>query len=309
MKWFQSSKTKGYLFALVATVSFSNVYIFSKAAMNEVSIGKFWIYWFAIGLSFNFLFTLFTRSFRVLKGLRLKAYRIFLFLGVLEIATNSTFFLAIQTIPDPSVTSFLGNLYMVFLVILGVVMLKERFMVIESVGVVITLVGAFMVGYQGGNKISDFFVPGTGLVLINTFLAAYTSIVAKKTILRYNPALVNLNQTLFLFVASAIYFLFCGETLSISFNAISNIFIGSLLGPFLGILMIYYSFKYIEASRSSVIQGLKGIFVLIGSLVYLGLMPQPIQLAGGLISVLGVLVMTLPRANLFNFRGSISKYL
>lgn len=299
---FLSKRNKGYLFALIATISFSNVYIFSKAALNEVSLAQFWLYWFAIGLLFNFLFSLQNGSFKLLKNLPLKDYKLFFILGGLEVATTSTFFISLKIIPDPAVASFLGNMYVVFLVVLGVIMLKERFSFIESVGVAITILGAFTVGYNGGSSFGDFFVAGTGFVLINSFLAAFTSIIAKKAIKKYNPSLINVNRTIFLFLFALVFFLVSGDSISIPNSALKNITIGALLGPVLGILTIYYSYKYIEASRSSVIQGMKGIIVLIGSFIYFGLFPQTIQLIGGIITVIGVLIMTLSKAKLLPWR-------
>ena len=40
------SEVKGYIAVLVATIAMSNVYIFSKAALNELSLVKFGVYWF-----------------------------------------------------------------------------------------------------------------------------------------------------------------------------------------------------------------------------------------------------------------------
>ena len=68
-----------------------------------------------------------------------------------------------------------------------------------------------------------------------------------------------------------------------------NIILGSLLGPFLTALTQYSAIKYLEASRVSIIQSSKGLFVLAGALIYFGLFPSAYQLAGGLITILGVI--------------------
>ena len=44
----RSDTIKGYLFAFIATLAFSNVYIFSKAALNEIHIAQFGSYWFFV---------------------------------------------------------------------------------------------------------------------------------------------------------------------------------------------------------------------------------------------------------------------
>ncbi len=40
---------KGYLLALLSVVAISNVYIFSKVALKEVSLPQFGVYWFGLG--------------------------------------------------------------------------------------------------------------------------------------------------------------------------------------------------------------------------------------------------------------------
>jgi drug/metabolite transporter (DMT)-like permease len=66
-------------------------------------------------------------------------------------------------------------------------------------------------------------------------------------------------------------------------------------------LMIYYSFKFIEASRSSIVQSLKGIVVLAGSWIYFGTLPLKHQIIGGGLTVIGVLIMTLAQAKILRF--------
>jgi drug/metabolite transporter (DMT)-like permease len=47
------------------------------------------------------------------------------------------------------------------------------------------------------------------------------------------------------------------------------------------------------------VQSLKGIFVLIGAYLVFKTLPAPHQLAGGLITVTGVLIMTMAKAGVF----------
>ena len=70
-----------------------------------------------------------------------------------------------------------------------------------------------------------------------------------------------------------------------------NLAIGSLLGPFLTGFAQYSALRFIEASRTMIIQTTRSLFVLVGSMIYLSILPEPIQLTGGLITILGVIVM------------------
>lgn len=295
----KSNTLKGYLFALIATLSFSNVYIFSKAALNEVHLAQFGLYWFAIGATLSVLFAWKQGKLSQLKYLRKRQVRILIILGILEILTTTTFFISVNIIPDPSVTSFLGNMFPVMVTLGGVFLLKERFGWIEVIGVILALVGAFIISYQGGTSLKTLFIRGTGVVFINALFATIATLTVKLNVKKLSPELLNLNRTVWLLVFSIIMFLVYKQSLIIPISALKNIAIGAVLGPFLAILTVYYSLHYIEASRSAIIQSLKGIFVLIGAFLVFNTFPTMHQFVGGMVTVVGVLVMTLAQAGVF----------
>lgn len=294
----KSNTLKGYLFALIATLAFSNVYIFSKAALNEVHLTQFGVYWFAIGTLFSLGFAIKNKKLKQIKTLSKRQVRILLVLGVLEILTTTTFFISINIIPDPAITSFLGNMFPVMVTLGGVLILREKFGWIEALGVVLALLGAFMISYTGGTSINDLFISGTGVIFINAIFATTATLVVKVHVKKLSPELLGLNRTTWLLVFSLVMFFIYGESIIIPMSALKNIAIGSILGPFLAILAVYYSYTYIEASRSAIVQSLKGIFVLAGAWLFFHTFPAGYQFAGGMITVFGVLVMTLARAGI-----------
>lgn len=294
----KSYKIKGYIFAIIGTLAFSNEYIFSKAALNEVPLAVFGVYWFSVSTLLIFLFAVRSKSLRQIKIMTRNQVRILVTLGFLEILTTTSFYTSVRIIPDPAVTSFLGNMYPVMLAMGGIVVLGERFGPVEIIGAFLALAGAFIVGYTGETELNKLFIPGTGVVLINALLATITSLVVKVHVKKLSPELLSLNRSIWLLVFSFIMFFALGHSFAIPLSALRNITIGAALGPSLAIITIYYSFRYMEASRSSVVQTLKGIFVLIGAYLFFGTLPQRHQLAGGLLTVVGVLIMTLAKAHM-----------
>jgi drug/metabolite transporter (DMT)-like permease len=295
----RSNTFKGYAFAIIATLSFSNVYIFSKAALNEVHLAQFGLYWFAIGAVLSLLFAWKRGKLKQLRELTKRQIRILLTLGVLEILTTTTFFISINIIPDPSVTSFLGNMFPVMVTFGGVLLLKERFGWIEVIGITLALSGAFIISYQGGTTLKTLFIQGTGIVFVNALFATIATLTVKVNVKNLSPELLNLNRTIWLLLFSTIMFVVYKQSLVIPFSAFKNIAVGAILGPFLAILTVYYSYHYIEASRSAIVQSLKGIFVLIGAFWVFKTFPAPHQFIGGMITVIGVLIMTLAQAGFF----------
>lgn len=291
----KSEEWKGYTYAIVGTVAFSSLYVFSKAGLNQVELAQFGLYYFGMGFLLNLFFILLSGKKDHLMQLKPKVIALLVLIGAIDIISNITFFMAIHAIPDPSVTSFLGNLFPVFLSILGITFLKERFTLIETIGAVIAITGAFAISYSGNLSWSEFFIPGTGFVVINTLFAATVSVIIKKNVDKTSPEIFNLNSNGWIFLFFICYFLYSEQSIHIPGTALGNIALGALFGSFIGLLSFYYSYRYIAASRSSIIQSSKGIFVLIIAYFFFGNLPLPIQLWGGVITIIGVLVMTFGR--------------
>lgn len=294
----KSDTFKGYIFAIIATLAFSNVYIFSKAALNEIPLAQFGSLWyFVVGVS-CFLFALFNKKLGQLAHLKHNQVYVLLTLGLLEIITTTLFFVSIHVIPDPSITSFLGNMYPVLVMLGGIFIFHERFGPIEIFGGFLALAGAFIISYTGGTTLETLFIRGTGIVFVNAIFAASATLVVKAYVKQLSPELLNLNRAVWLFMFSVVMFFSRGEPVVFSPDGVVNTTVGAVL-EFVAILTVYYSFKYIEVSRSSIVQSLKGIFVLLAAFLFFGTFPKPYQLVGGILTVTGILIMALAQAGLF----------
>ena len=76
-----NNQLKGYLLAFLSVVAVSNVYIFSKAALNEVTLAQFGFYWFGFGLIWLILFGIKNKSFALVKLFKRKQFLLLLLLG------------------------------------------------------------------------------------------------------------------------------------------------------------------------------------------------------------------------------------
>jgi len=291
----KSDVFKGYFFTVIATLSFSNVYVFSKVALNELPLAQFGLIWYAVVTVFCLIFAASNKKLRQMTSLTRKQVSILLMLGALEIITTTLFFVSINIIPDPSVTSFLGNMFPVMVMLGGIFILHERFGPVEIFGGFLALAGAFVISYSGGTTLDTIFIKGTGVVFFNALFASTATLVVKVHVKKLSPELLNLNRGLWLLMFSLVMFFVMDESVVISAQAFKNTIVGAIL-EFTAILTVYYSYKYIEASRSSIIQSLKGIFVLIGAFFVFKTLPLPHQLWGGMITVIGVLFMALAQA-------------
>ena len=279
---------KGYLLALLSVVAVANVYIFSKAALTEVTIPQFGLYWFLFGLLWILLYAWHKKSYKIFKELSPKNYQVLLFLGIIEIFSTYYFYKSIQVISNPTIVSFLGNISPVFMIFLSFFFLKERFGTLEFIGMILVLFGAFVISYKGNMHLQDMFINGTRDVLLYSLFSAVNYVVVKKNITKIHPIMLTISRCVFLLIFSLMALFYFEDSFIISKTAFVNIFIGSLLGPFLTVIAGYLALQYITSSRRAIISSTRGIFVLLGSYLYFGHFPEAIALIGGAITIVGV---------------------
>ena len=282
---------KGYLLALLSVIAVANVYIFSKAALTEVSIPQFGVYWFLFGLLWILLYAWHKKSYKIFRGLSNKSYRVLLFLGIIEVFSTYYFYKSIHVISNPTIVSFLGNMSPVFMIVLSFFFLKERFGNIEFSGMILVLFGAFVISYKGNMDLRDMFINGAQDVLLYSLFSAVNYVVVKKNITKIHPILLTISRCVFLLIFSLMALMYFKDSLIISETAFINIFIGSLLGPFLTVIAGYLALQYITSSHRAIISSTRGVFVLLGAYLYFGQFPKAIALLGGAITIIGVFVI------------------
>ena len=286
-----SNSVKGFLLAFLSVLAISNVYLFSKVALKEVSLPQFGVYWFAFGLFWILLYAWYQKSFSLFKKLPRRCYGVLFFVGLLEVIGTYFFFKAIDTITNPTIVSFIGNIAPAFIITLSFIILKERFNKLEFWGILLALSGAFVISYKGNSNINEMFIDGAQYILYSSIFGAINAVIIKKKIKKIHPIILTINRSSFLFLFSVIALVVMQERMEIPFSALKNIVIGSLLGPFLTVIAGYLALQYIPLSRKAVIASTRGLFVLVGSYFYFGEFPDTIALIGGMVTILGVLLI------------------
>ncbi len=289
----KTNRNKGYLFAILSALAMSNVYIFSKAALQEVTLPQFGFYWFGIAVILLSIAIIIRKDYKVLSTLEASGYKTLLIIGLVDIISTSLFFLTIKTIDNPAIVSFLGNLKPIFVISLGFIILKESFKGIEIVGLLITLTGGIILGYRPNLSFQMLYDGGIIFILVSMIVGAMSMIYIRKNPIKVPSIIYATSRSILLLIASVIYLTISGDSLSISQSALINISLGSMLGPFLAVLASYAAIKNLEVSRVSLVGTSKGVFVLIGAYFVFDKFPSTIQVIGGATTIFGVILITL----------------
>ena len=284
--------TKGVSLAFLATLGMANVYVFSKAALLEVSYFQFQFYWFGFAMVWIVPFLFITGIIKKIPKLSPSSRITLVIIGILELGSSTMMFLAIQLAENPTTISFLSNLTPIFVTILGIRFLGERFNAIEAIGIVLTIGGVILISYTRDTSISEFFGKGSGWILVSSIFASASIITAKSRIKDIHPGILTLNRVVFIFLFGVSAMMIRQESFQISGTAAMNMAIGSLLGPFMTGFAQYSALRYIEASRTMIIQSTRSLFVLVGSMIYLSILPEMLQVIGGIITIVGVIILT-----------------
>lgn len=287
----KSPLLKGYLFAFGATLAGSLVYIFSKAALEEVSLPQFGVYWFSMAIAWNSLLVFRKKERMNISMLGKSNLKFLLLIGLIELVATGAFYASIQASLNPTVPSFLRNLEYIFVTLLGVWLLGEKFSGIQRFGVLLTFSGALVISYKPDATWQTFLTGGTGLMILSTIFYGFRTILAKKHIKQVGPTLLALNRAFFLVTLAMILMLVFRKSFIIPHTALINIAIGSFFGPFLTSITQYSALKYIEASKAAIIQSSTGLVVLLGAFFWFGNLPLPYQIAGGVFTIGGVTML------------------
>ncbi|MGW8316266.1 MAG: DMT family transporter [Bacteroidales bacterium] len=285
------NQTTGHLYALAAALALSGSFIFSKSALNQLSMAQFGLVWFSLGVLWNGIWFFMRKDFRKLRGNFMKKLGVALVIAVLEGVATGLFYMAIKAMENPAVVSFIGNVGPVFVTIMGITLLRERFRRNQLLGILITIIGIFVINYRSGG-FAGFRDAGSIYVIAASLLFAGATIFGRWKQQWLEPGWMSLIRTTLLALAMWVWILDSGQMPRLTPVLWRDLALGSILETLIVIVFAYQSLKLIEATKTSLIISSKGVWTLILAWVFLGVFPTWVQLSGGILTLVGVWLIT-----------------
>jgi len=285
----------GFLFAFGAALALSSSFVFSKSVFeDQVSMLQFGALWFSLGVAWNLVWYIARRSYRQLGIHTKQRILVAILVALLEGIATALFYMAIQAMENPAVVSFIGNIGPVFVTLLGVYLLKERFGSRQIVGIVITIVGVFMINYKDGAFVG-FTDPGAVYVILASFLFSLATISGRRFKEYLDPDLMSLIRTFLLAMVFVILLLNSGERIDFETHTWRDIALGSLFETLLTIVFAYEALRRIKATSTSLVISTKGVWTLLLAWAFLDVFPGNLELIGGIITLAGIYLITMYR--------------
>jgi len=291
----KSNPSTGILFAFGASLALAASFVFSKSVLNQLNIVQFGLIWFSLGVVWNGTWFLARRDFRKLGGALGRKTAVALVIALFEGAATGLFYLAIQAMENPAVVSFIGNIGPVFVTLMGILLLKERFRNSQMAGILITIIGLFVINYRQGG-FAGFLDPGAIYVILASFLFALATIFGRRFHRYLVPGYMSLLRSILLAAAMVLLFIRTGNMPAITLPLWRDLAIGSLLETLIVIIFAYQALKLIEATKTSLIISTKGVWTLVLAWVFLGVFPSALELIGGMLTLVGVWLITWVRS-------------
>ncbi len=287
------NRTKGNILALVAALALANSFIFSKSALNTVHFVQFGLVWFSMGFVWLMAYIIISGDIRDIRKLSQTGHLYTFLVGLFEALGTAFFYIALKKVENPAIVSFLGNAGPVFVTLFGIILLKEIYSRLEILGVIMAISGIFAISFKPGALASGLFIPGTEWIILASLMFATGTIIGRKQIKQVSPSLLSLIRVVLLLVVFAFLFISLDLDLKIPARAYVNMAIGSLLEALITMVAAYSALKYIQAIRMSILVNTKSIWILISAFFVFGLVPETYQLIGGLLSLTGVILLTI----------------
>lgn len=277
----------GYGLALLATALFASGYIFNYYLTQRMAseTAALWVF-AAAALIGAALIARAKKEDRLL--LRRHGRHVLLF-GALNGVGAILWFHTLSS-AGPAITGFLFRFITVFSVLLGVLLLRERFDRREVAGIALVIAGAFIITYTDLS-----LLPVAAAAIAGSFLFAVVGFLSTTRLKSVTPLMLNSARVIIMFCIVGAYAVFHGKALVPPLNELAVAFISAALTAVLGMALFFTVVRRIGLSVAALIGALEPLFIVFLSLIVLQSAPTPVQLLGGLVLMAGIAVILLSR--------------
>ena len=281
-------RIKGFIYVIIAAflLALSPIGIeYMLATNNPETSSTVWTITAFLG-SIILLFV--TKEYKQVKS-SFKYWKVIFTIGVLVAVATINWFYSINTI-GPQVSSFLGRIGTLIVVILGIVILKEKFSLAEGFGAIITLIGIFIVTFSP----IEYLGWDVRFIVFGSTMYGFSQLIAKKYSKKISPLVLTVTTGS---IVTITLLLFAILNNKLHMPNIDNLlfFIVPILAQTAPVILVYNSYRYIGVGKSQIIRSSFPFIVILYSYLLYRTFPLPHQLIAGIQIIIGVIILTVSR--------------
>lgn len=280
------NQQKGIGLTLLSAVFNASTYIVPPLALILTNVENMLIFWFlwAIIIFFSF-FALQKQAKKFLNIIRNKKIA---FLGIVN-SVSAILWTYGVLYAGPALTSFVFRFDIVFTVIIGIIILKEKLSRMDMLGITIAIVGAFVTAYSA----TELIIFSTIIILIAALFSSISIILAKIYVKNIDSLSLAAGRSVYIFLSVLVVSIFFGRIQIPTINLLFLTFFAGFVGAFLGFFTFYKSLSFYEVSKAMAVRSIEPFFASIFSLIILFMVPSVNQMIGGFIIIAGVIILAL----------------
>ncbi|MCK4592852.1 DMT family transporter [bacterium] len=276
----------GFWWSLAGVSVPAAVFFIIPALTAELGVLGMGALWFPTAVGFYLLLALVLGRFKKLivpRGSRLQV----VLLGTVQAVGTALFFTAL-TVAEPSLVAFVGNATPFFTVVGSWIIFKERFRGKQLIGGVLVVAGALVITrYDESGSVTGILLMAAGCLLF-----AVHTLLGRHLTRRVDPLALGFWRTSFMAVGFVAAALVSGNLrLPSTGHQWLLILIGGLIGPVGSIFTYYLALSNWGAGKVDLVRSSLSLWVLVWSVALYGRLPTPIQLLGGALTVVGVILL------------------
>jgi drug/metabolite transporter (DMT)-like permease len=285
-----TDKQRGILFAVSASLMFGLSPVFIRLVLDFVNVETMNVLFTVFAsLCFVLLFGVFRKAayFRSILGNWRKVALMSLFSAAGSLLFTYGIFLY-----GPVNAVFLIQFNAVFTILFGVAFFKERFTRLEAAGILVAVVGVFVLAY--GDLALE--IMSTLVLLAAALFFASANTLSKAYVKKVNPVALAGGNSMFVFLFVLAFAVLSG-TLETTFPSVTLLyaFLGAVIGVVLSFALFFKALEVFEMSKTATIRTMEPFWTAIFSFAILALIPTVNQLVGGVLIVIGVATVSLTK--------------
>lgn len=283
-----TERSKAYLFVILSTVALGFNFIISKYALGYLKPLTFCLIFFSAASVYTLLYAILRKGPRILRISKGDAWSV-IGMGVTNAVSILAFFTSISLL-SPTVASLFNRIELVFTVMVGIAFMRERFNLIEGLGLGIVVAGILIMNWASPQSQLAGFV----WMAVACLASALGSAAAKHCIDTVKAEAMSFHRAWMVLAFLGVYAVLTGDIKDLA-NAgvvgVRSTVACALFGPFVSIVFFYKALERLEMSKTVAIQQGVPFFVAVLSYIAFHKVVDLRQGIGGVVLVAGILLL------------------
>lgn len=279
------SNVHGYAYAIISRFFVLGFFIFGTISISYYNVLTTNILWFSFATLFSLLMVFVLKKQHEYRKF-FKHWKWILLWVALNVVAIMISWTTLKMI-GPSLLAFLTKSGMLFVILFGIVFLKEKFNYLEVIGGIVMVSGIVLMTFAKG----DYLALGTFLVIVWGLFYALARLIVKSKLNDIDPMVkVNIRATGVVLMMLPIALL----TGQFSIPTTDGLIYATVPAMFSAVFNHYFMFKayrHLELSKCALISSLTPVLVAISSFLIFREILSPVQYVGGGLIISGVIVL------------------